>query len=76
MTIHRYTKRDRDNLDEMWCVECERNQRNGFWLFDTANIGPAAIFVCDECLTNAKKSKFFTFNRDKLEPPGEDQNSR
>ena len=43
-----------NNMIFQWCIECEKNRARGYSFYDE-NIMKQAIFICDDCLKQAKK---------------------
>lgn len=58
-TIHRIAIRSNEGPSR-YCVSCDTEKDKGFWLYCPPQIGPQAIFICDDCLNAAKKHKFVT----------------
>ena len=60
MTIQRYPNSvglmRGPNKATILCNKCLEDRTHGFWLFDNA-VMKQAIFVCDDCLNDAKKGK-------------------
>lgn len=59
LTVHRYPNKATlmrgPNMLAKFCNKCRENKTHGFWLYDDS-ITKQAIFVCDGCLNETRKS--------------------
>ena len=60
MAIHRYPNMGGmmrgPNMATNVCNKCYENRTHGYWIFEQS-IMDQAVFICDDCLNDAKKEK-------------------